>query len=214
MWATVEMSEAAALRLAPRLATTLRRRVVVTTVDGPRCWVTLAAPAGEVVGPIDGRAGGSVAEFAATFGDSRLPWRRRAVGWPALLTGALGDQQRPALARHVAAAQVLGLPMPSAALDPGSATSARTEAGVALSAAESTSAQDGPEPQDAVELQRRYRRRRVARRTCTATGALTVAAGAVASIAWTDADLDRLAVFGAAMVVLILAWLVLRRVLL
>lgn len=63
------------------------------------------------------------------------------------------------------------------------------------------------------ELRRRYRRRRIVRRTRTGTGGLAVAAGAVASIAWTDGNLGRFAIFGGATVVLVLARLVLRRVL-
>jgi hypothetical protein len=201
MWATVEMPEANALALAPQLASVLHRRVVVTTVDEPRCWVTLAAPTGAVVGPIDGRAGGRVEEFASTFGDSRLPWKRRKVAWPALLTGALGDQQAPARARHVAAASVLGLPVPADAVDATPAAGAGGQPSGTVAVA----------PTDTSSIRCRYRRRRVVRRTRTASGVLAVAAGAAASVAWTDGDLGRLAAAGGAMVVLILVWLVLRR---
>lgn len=203
IWATVELPETVALEIAPRVATMLRRRVVVTTVDEPRCWLTLAAPTGEVVGPIDGRATGRLAEFASAFGDSRLPWRRRDVAWPTLVVDALADQQRPALARHVAAARVLGLPMPPAALDPG-ATSSRSGTNVVVRRPSAVSATD---------VGRRYRRRLVARRAQTVTGVAALAAGTAASFAWTDGDLGRLAVSGGVMAVLILVWLVLRRVL-
>lgn len=201
MWATVELPEATALALAPQLASVLRRRVVVTTVDEPRCWVTLAAPTGAMVGPIDGRAGGRVEEFASTFGDSRLPWKRREVAWPALLAGALGDQQLPARARHAAASSVLGLPVPADAVDAAPAVGPGGRVPVTVPVA----------PTDTFSIQRRYRRRRVVRRTRTASGVLAVAAGAVASIAWTDGELGRLVVAGGAMVALILVWLVLRR---
>jgi len=84
---------------------------------------------------------------------------------------------------------VLGLPVLTESVDTGSAVLPRGEAGIARPA---------PAAQDVSDLRRTYRRRRVARR---------------ARIAWTDANFGRLAVSGAAMVVLILAWLVLRRVL-
>lgn len=148
MWTTVELSEVTALALAPSLAVVLRRRVVVTTVDGPSCRVTLAAPTGQVVGPIERQVGGRVEQVASSFEDSTLPWTRRDVTWPAVTTA---------------------------------------------------------------DVRHRYRRRRVARRARTVTGGLAVAAGAVASIAWTNADFGRLAGFGAAMVTLILVWFVLRR---
>ncbi len=122
----------------------------------------------------------------------------------ARMTGALGDPQVPARTRHTAAARVLGLPVPTESVDAGPAVLPRGGAEVA---------RPTPAPQDVSDLRRRCRRRRVARRTRTAAGVLAVAAGAVASVAWTDADLGRLAVSGGVMVVLILAWLVLRRVL-
>jgi hypothetical protein len=200
LWATIELPEATALALAPHVAAVLGRRVVVTTVDEPRCWVTLAAPTGAVVGPIDGRAGGRVEEFASTFGDSRLPWKRRDVAWPTKLAGALGDQQVPARSRHTAAASVLGLPVPAGSVDAGSAVSA---AGSVVPVV----------PADVSAVQRRYRGRRIVRRARTGSGVLAVAAGAVASIAWTDGDVGRLAVAGGAMAVLILVWLVLGRLL-
>jgi hypothetical protein len=206
MWATVEMSEADALRLAPQLATMLGRRVVVTTVDEPRCWVTLAAPTGEVIGPIDGREGGRVEEFASTFGDSRLPRKRREAAWPVLLTGALGDQRLPAAVRHAAAARVLGLPVPPSPAAVGSSLVPQSATDVGSSPLPRTGA-------DESELQARYRRRRVARRARTGVGGLAVAAGVAASIAWTDADFGRLGVFGGVMVVLVLGWLLLRRAL-